>query len=106
MESQLKELYRLPSAGQQVNRLACFMLASYVAFLGCSRMQQLLAPPFPVHIYFYWFAQTLAILSPACIAVGWLRLTGMKWQAALLLFLYVPVGALIIWLIAHIPLSS
>lgn len=82
------------------------MIASYVAFLGYSRIQQILAPPFPIPIYFYWFAQTLTIISPTCIAVAWLRLTGMKWPPALLLFLYVPVGFMIIWLIAHIQLSS
>jgi len=82
------------------------MIASYVAFLGYSRIQQILAPPFPIPIYFYWFAQTLTIISPTCIAVAWLRLTGMKWPPALLLFLYVLVGFMIIWLIAHIQLSS
>jgi hypothetical protein len=82
------------------------MIASYVAFLGFSRIQQILAPPFPIPLYFYWFAQTLAIISPTCIAVAWLRLTGWHWRPALLLFPYVPVGVIIIWLIVHLPTAN
>jgi hypothetical protein len=97
-----KETYRVPSAIQQLNRVVCFMLASFVAFLGYYRLHEMLAPPFPVPIYFYWFVQVLAIMSPTCIAVAWLRLTGLKWPPALLLFVYVPVGFTMLWLIPKV----
>jgi hypothetical protein len=37
---------------------------------------------------------SLAVLSPTSIAIGWLRLTGVRWIYALSLFIFVPGTAL------------
>src|SRR5215216_2026528 len=78
-----------------LNWVACFTIASYIAFLGYDRLQYTLFPLLQLPGY-YWFAKILPIISPTCIAVAWLRLTGIKWPQALLLFLFVPVGVFVI----------
>jgi hypothetical protein len=79
-----------------LNWVACFILASLLAFWGYSRIRGILGPPLPIPAYFYWFAIIMTFLSPACIAVAWLRLTGTKWLPALLIIPSMPVGVLII----------
>jgi hypothetical protein len=81
---------------QSINWIACFIIASFFAYWGILRLQGILGPPLPVPAYFYWFAIILAFLSPACIAVAWMRLTSMKWLPTLLMIPSVPVGVLII----------
>ena len=81
---------------------ACCIIASIVAFLGYDHVQRTLLPLFQIPVYYYWSAYILAILSPVCIAVAWLRLTGIRWRWALRLFLIVPLGAYVIWYIVNI----
>ena len=78
------------------------IIASIVAFFGYNHVQRTLLPVFQIPGYYYWSVYTLAILSPLCIAIAWLRLTGIQWRWALGLFLLVPVGAYVIWYIVNI----
>jgi hypothetical protein len=86
-----------------LNWITCFIIASFLAFWGDLRLRQILAPPLPIPAYFYWFAIILAFLSPACIAVAWLRLTGTKWLPALLMIPSMPVGVSIISVFSAFP---
>jgi hypothetical protein len=81
---------------------ACWIIASFVAFLGYDHLQQALLPLFQVPNYYSWSAYILAIMSPACVGVAWLRLTGVQWRQALGLFLFVPVGAFVIWIMINV----
>jgi len=96
----------LRSWSQTLKWEASFILASSVAYLGYFRVQNILAPPLPIPAYIYWALQILAILSPSCIAVAWLRWTGVKWWQSLLLFLFVPVGVFTIHLVSAFPFAS
>ena len=82
------------SSIKTLNWVVCFMIATYVARLDYFHVREILAPPLPIPAYFNWLAMILALISPTCIAVAWLRLTGVKWQQARLLFIFVPV---IVW---------
>ncbi|HJR80962.1 MAG TPA: hypothetical protein VJ821_12875 [Anaerolineales bacterium] len=81
---------------QAVNWFVCFIIASMLAFWGYLRLRGILGPPLPIPAFFYWFAIILAFISPACIAVAWLRITGTKWLPALLMIPSMPVGVFII----------
>jgi hypothetical protein len=81
---------------------ACCIIASVLAFSGYQHVQRVLLPLFQVPGYYYWSAYILAVLSPVCIAVAWLRLTGLGWRWSLGLFFCVPVGAFVIWYIVNI----
>ena len=94
----------LRSWSHTLNWEASLLLASLLAFLGYFRIQEILGPPIPLPAYLFWALKLLALLSPACIAVAWLRWTGVNWATALLLFPIVPVGAFTIWLIRQVPL--
>ena len=85
---------------------AGLILASIVAFLGYFRLQEILAPPLPIPAYIYWVLKILAIISPTCIAVSWLRWNGVKWWQSLLLFPLVPLGMISIWLLNQFPFAS
>jgi hypothetical protein len=81
---------------------ACCIMASFVAFFGYDHVERTLLPVFQIPGYYYWSAYIFSILSPACLAVAWVRLTGVQWRRALTLFLIVPVGAFVIWFIVNI----
>jgi hypothetical protein len=81
---------------------ACCIVAPVVAFFGYGHVERTLPSVFQIPGYYYWTAAILAIFSPACLAVAWLRLVGFPWRQALKLFLLVPVGALIIWYTMYI----
>ena len=83
----------LPKDIQSLNWVACVILATSVAWLDYSRELYVLNRT-SLYTYFVW----LAVFSPACIAVAWLRLTGIKWRQALLLFIWVPAAFCGIWL--------
>ena len=85
-----------------LNWVVCLIIASYVAFLGYDRLQHYLFLLLQLSSYFYGFAIILAFISPTCIAVAWLRLTGVRWRQALLLFPFVPVGVQVIYFIGNI----
>ena len=85
-----------------LNWMACCIIAAFVAFSGYDRLQYMRFLLFPISSYYYWSANILAIISPACIAVAWLRLTGVEWRQALLAFLFVPVGVFVIWYMFNI----
>ena len=87
---------------KRFNWAACYAIASFVAYSGYDRLQHFMLPLFQIPGYYYWSAYIFAILSPACIAVAWLRLTGAPWRQALQLFLFVPVGAFVIWYMFNI----
>ena len=98
-------IYRtLRSWSQTLNWEASLLLASVVAFLGYIRIDEILDPPIPLPAYLFWALKIIALISPSCIAVAWLRWTGVKWATALLLFPHVLVGAFTIWLISQVPL--
>ena len=98
-------IYRtLHSRIQTLNWEASLLLASVVAFLGYIRIDEILDPPIPLPAYLFWALKLIALISPGCIAVAWLRWTGVQWAAALLLFPHVLVGAFTIWLISQVPL--
>jgi hypothetical protein len=79
-------LDQLPKLIQTLNWIVCFLAVTYFAWLNYSRLGSDLEKT-SLYPYFVW----LAILSPTCIAIAWLRLTGVRWLQCLLLF--VPVTA-------------
>lgn len=87
---------------QSINWFVCFILASLIAFWGYLRLLQILGPPLPIPRYFYWFAIMMAFVSPACVAIAWLRLTGTRWRTALLMIPSVPLGVFIIGFITAV----
>jgi hypothetical protein len=98
-------IYRtLRSWSQTLNWEASLLLASVVAYLGYIRINAILDPPIPLPAYLFWALKIVALLSPTCIAVAWLRWTRVQWSTALLLFPHVLVGAFTIWLISQVPL--
>jgi hypothetical protein len=98
-------IYRtLHSWSQTLNGEASLLLANVVAFLGYIRIDEILDPPIPLSGYLFWALKIIALISPSCIAVAWLRWTGVRWSTALLLFPLVLVGAFTIWLISQVPL--
>jgi hypothetical protein len=97
-------IYRtLRSRSQTLNWETSLLLASAVAYLGYTRINAILDPPIPLPGYLFWTLKIIALISPGCIAVAWLRWTGVPWAIALLLFPHVLVGALTIWLIRAFP---
>jgi hypothetical protein len=89
---------------QTLNWEASLLIASAIAFLGYIRIDEILDPPIPLPAYLFWALKIIALISPSCIAVAWLRWTGVQWATALLLFPLVLVGAFTIWLISQVPL--
>ena len=94
----------LRSWSQTLNWEASLLLAGVVAYLGYIRIDEILDPPLPLPGYLFWALKIIALISPTCIAVAWLRWTGVQWAIALLLFPHVPVAAFTIWLISQVPL--
>jgi hypothetical protein len=84
---------------------AGLLLTSSVALLGYDWIQDILGPPLPIPVYVLWALKILAILSPTCIAVAWLRWNGVKWWLCLLLFPFVPLGMVQINFIITFPLG-
>jgi hypothetical protein len=98
-------IYRtLRSWSQTLNWEASLLLASVVAFLGYIRIDEILDRPIPLPAYLFWALKIIAVISPGCIAVVWLRWTGVQWATALLLIPHVLVGAFTIWLMSQVPL--
>ena len=92
-------LQTYPQAIKTLNWVICLVVATSLAWLIYSR--ELFAVQ---RTAFYPFFIGLAMISPTCLAVVWLRLTGTKWRQALLLFIWVPVafgGTLLIWQLAN-----
>jgi hypothetical protein len=97
-------VYRfLRSWRQTLKWEAGLLLASAAALLGYFRLQDILGPPFPLPVYIFWTLEILAVLSPASIAVAWLRLGGMKWRLSLALFPLVPAGMVALWVVVEFP---
>src|SRR4030067_2162166 len=96
----------LRSWSQTLKWEAGLLVASSVAFLGYFRIQTILAPPLLIPAYEHWALKILAILSPTCIVIAWLRWSGVKWWLCLLLFLSVPVGMIAILLMIEFPFAS
>jgi len=61
----------------------CFVIATFVAVLNYFHAVSTI-----VQIPLQW----VTWISPTCIAVAWLRLAGVKWRHALLLFVLVPIA--------------
>jgi hypothetical protein len=98
-------IYRtLRSWSQTLKWEASLLLASMVAYLGYIRIDEILDPPIPFPDYLFWALKIMALVSPGCVAVAWLRWTGVQWATALLLCPLVLVGAFTIWLIGQVPL--
>jgi hypothetical protein len=98
-------IYRtLRSWSQTLSWEASLLLASVLAYLGYIRIDEILDPPIPLPGVLFWAPKIIALISPSCIAVAWLRWTGVQWATALLLFPHVLVGAFTIWLISQVPL--
>lgn len=91
MESEnTKDIYRgllgldkLPIEIKVLNWVICIIVATYLAFKSYFNVEFSMRN-FPL-------LDWLAIASPICIAVAWLRLTGIQWRYALLLFFIVPI---------------
>jgi hypothetical protein len=93
-------------AGSWLNTLnwfVCLILASFVAYPEYTRVRAILAAPLPIPAFFHWSALSLAALGPACFAVAWLRLTGLKWLPALLLIPTMPAGIFVVWFVRSWP---
>jgi len=79
-------LDKLPKEIKALNIVICFIVVTAIAFSNYSRNVNTL-DQMPLRSYLNW----LAWISPTGIAVAWLRLTGVSWRRALLLFIFVPV---------------
>ena len=79
-------LDELPKELKALNMGICFIVVTAIAFANYSRIVNTL-DQMPLRSFLNW----LAWISPTCIAVAWLRLTGVSWRQALLLFIFVPV---------------
>ena len=73
----------LPRGIRTFNVIICLIIVTYASITGFFHLNGLLLPNSTPSFY-YW----VALLSPSCIAVGWLRLTGLKWRSALLFFVF------------------
>ena len=93
----------LRSWRQTLNWEASLLLAGVLAFLGYFRIHENLGPPIPLPAFVFWALKLLAIISPACLAIAWLRWSGVKWATALLLLPIVPVVVFTIWLVRALP---
>lgn len=82
---------------ETLNWWACWIIASGVAFLGFLHVERALLPQFQLPGFYYGAAYLLAVASPACLAVAWMRFQGVPWRRAVLLFLFVPLGTFILW---------
>ncbi len=82
-------LDKLPKELKALNMVICFILATSLALVNYSRIVNTL-DQMPLRSLLNW----LAWISPTCIAAAWLRLTGVQWRRALLLFIFVPVATL------------
>ena len=98
--------YILRSWSQTLKWEAGLLIASSVALLGYYRLEGILSPLLPIPAYVNWALKILAILSPACIAVAWLRWNGFKWWQSLLLFPLVPVGMIAIRAVIEFPFGG
>jgi len=85
---------RLPKDIKTLNWIVCFIIATYIAWFDYSHVSSVVGNT-SLLIYFI----LLAIISPTCFAVVWLRLAGMEWRQALFLFIWVSMAFGGIWLI-------
>ena len=85
-----------PGALRTLNWVICFILATYFAWLNYSHVGHIINS---TSLYPYFVL--LEVLSPTCIAVAWLRLTGSSWRQSLKLFIWVTVAFGAIWLIVQ-----
>jgi hypothetical protein len=85
-----------PNGLKTLNWVICSILATYFAWLNYSHVGHIINSS---SLYPYFVL--LAVLSPTCIAVAWLRLTGSSWSQSLKLFIWVTVGFGAIWLIVQ-----
>jgi len=76
----------LPNNIKVVSWFVCLILATNLAISGYYHVYDAIAST-PFGIYFMW----LSIISPICIGVAALRLVGVRWRYAILLFIFVPV---------------
>lgn len=85
-------LEKLPNGIKTLNWIVCFLIASSVAGWEYYRVSSVVQHP-SLLIYFI----LLAIISPTCLAIAWLRITGTEWRKALSLFVWVSVAFAGIW---------
>jgi hypothetical protein len=76
----------LPNNIKVLSWFVCLILAAKLAITGYYHGYEAIAST-SISKYFMW----LSIISPTCIAVAVLRLVGVKWRYAFLLFIFVPV---------------
>ena len=82
-------LDKLPRRTKIINVVVCFLLVVFISIIGFFHINGALLPnETPLSYY------GVALVSPCCIAVAWLRLTGVQWRIALLLFILTPVAFL------------
>jgi len=82
-------LDKLPRRTKILNVVVCFIIVVCVSVIGFFHLNGALLPnETPLSYY------GIALISPCCIGIGWLRLTGLKWRVALLLFIFTPVAFL------------
>ena len=76
-------LDRSPKEKKTFHMVFCFVIATLVAVLNYYHTAWTI-----VQTPLRW----IVWISPTCIAVAWLRLAGIKWRHALLLFIFVPIA--------------
>lgn len=83
-----------PEKIKALNWVVCLIVATYVALSNYEHVSHLVSDT-SLDLYF----ALLAIISPTCLAVAWLRLTGTPWRRALSLFIWVSVAFGGMWLL-------
>jgi hypothetical protein len=81
-----------PKETKRFHFVFCFAIASLVAVLNYYHgVGTIVQTPL----------QWMTWISPTCIAVAWLRLAGIKWRHALLLFIFVPIATFVFLAIVY-----
>jgi hypothetical protein len=91
------------SDAQTWNWVLSFIVASAIAYPGYQRMLGILAPPLPLPMILYWLGKGLALVSPACLAIAWLRARNVPWRAALVMIPCMPMGLVIFEVLNRYP---
>lgn len=76
-------LDRLPANIKNLNLMVSFIAVIWIAIKNYFRV------PVPQQMPLGTFLDWLAWINPTCIAIAWLRMTGVKWKQTVLFFIAV-----------------
>ena len=80
-------LDRIPEVFKSLNLALSFFVVIWIAFKNSSQIANTVHHTMPLRTFLDW----LAWISPTCIAIAWLRITGIKWKQTILFFIALPI---------------